>query len=127
MNLLSLGMFDKNGCSYKSEGGKLRVLKGSLVVLNGSLQHGLYILEGKAIDGVAAAVKEEDQTRLCHRRLGHISLRGLQELCKQGILDPKTITSLELCESSVLGKTHKLKFAKASHMSNCILEYLHAD
>ena len=37
-NLLSLGMFDENGCSYKSEGEKLRVLKGSLVVLKGSLQ-----------------------------------------------------------------------------------------
>ena len=84
-------------------------------------------MEGKAIDGVAAVVKEEDQTRLWHRRLGHISLRGLQELYKHGILDPKTITSLEFCESCVLGKTHKLKFAKTSHMSNYILEYIHAD
>ena len=126
-NLLSLGMFDKNGCSYKSEGGKLRVLKGSMVVLRGSLQHGLYILEGRAIDGMAAAVKDEDKTRLWHRRLGHISLRGLQELCKQGILDSKSITSLEFCETCVLGKTHKLKFAKATHISNCILEYVHAD
>ena len=63
-NLLSLRMFDKNGCSYKPEGGKLRVLKGLLVVLKGSLQQGLYILKGKAIDGVSATVKEEDQTRI---------------------------------------------------------------
>ena len=72
-------------------------------------------------------MKEEDQTRLWHRRLGHKSLRGLQKLCKQGILDSKTITALEFCEPCVLGKTHKLKFAKASHISNCILEYVHAD
>ena len=49
-------------------------------------------------------------------------MRCLQELCKQGILDSKTITSSDFCESRVLGKTHKLKFANASYISNCILE-----
>ena len=43
------------------------------------------------------------------------------------MLDPKLVTSLEFCESCVLGKTHKLKFARASHTSNCILEYVHSD
>ena len=32
-NFLSLGMLDSNGCSFKSEKGKLRVIKGSMVVL----------------------------------------------------------------------------------------------
>ena len=27
----------------------------------------------------------------------------------------------------MLGKSHKLKFARASHTSNCILEYVHSD
>ena len=126
-NLLSLGMFDSNGCSYKSKGGRLRVIKGAMVVLRGSLNQGLYILEGNTITGVVAAVNSNDQTKLLHKRLRHMSLRGLQELCKQDMLDPKRVTSLEFCESCMLGKTHKLKFARASHTSNCILEYVHSD
>ena len=126
-NLLSLGMLDSNGCSFKSEKGNLRVVKGSMVVLKGSLRQGLYVLQGKAIVGVSTAVQHVDQTKLWHRRLGHMSMRGLQELCKQGILDSKLICSLDFCESCVLGKAHKLKFTKATHTSKSILEYVHSD
>ena len=34
-NLLSLGMFNSSGCTYKSEASKLKVAKGSMVVLKG--------------------------------------------------------------------------------------------
>ena len=126
-NLLSLGMFDLNGCSYKSDGAKLKVIKGSMVVLKGTLQQGLYILEGKALVGVAATVKDSNQRRLWHKRLRHMSLKGLQELRKQGMLDHKLISSLDLYESCGLGKSHKLKFAKSTHTSSDIIEYAHSD
>ena len=72
------------------------------------------MLEGKALTGTVAVSKGADQTKLWHRRLGHMSLRGLQELCKQGMIDPKLITSIDFCESCVLGKTHRLKFARTA-------------
>ena len=102
-------------------------MKGSLVVFKGFLHQGLYVLQGKAITGVSAIVKNPDETRLWHRRLGHISMKGLQELCRQGMLDSKLICSLDFCESCILGKAHKLKFAKATHTSNSILECVHSD
>ena len=34
---------------------------------------------------------------------------------------------MEFCESCILGKSHKLKFAKATHTSKRILEYVHFD
>ena len=81
----------------------MKVMKGSIVVLKGSLQHGLYVLHGKTVVGVSAAAKHIDQT-IWHRRLGDMSLKGMQELCKQDMLDTKLITSLDFCESCVLGK-----------------------
>ena len=127
-NLPSLGMFDSNGCWYKFENGTLKVMKGSLVmVLKGFLQQGLYVLQGKAITRVKATAKMQDETRLLHRRLGHMSVKGLQELCKQGILNSKLISSLDFCESYILGKAHKLKFTKSTHTSSNILEYIHSD
>ena len=56
-----------------------------------------------------------------------MSMKGLQELCKQGILNSKLSCSLDFYESCILGKAHKLKFAKATHTSNSILEYIHSD
>ena len=121
-------MFDSNGCAYKTENGKLKVIRGSMVVLRGSLQQGMYVLKGKVVIGVSnAIVKSSDKIRLWHKRFGHMSFRGLQELCKQGMLDSKHISSLDYCESCVLGKTHKLKFVKSTHTSKHILEYVHSD
>ena len=54
-------------------------------------------------------------------------MKGLQELYKKGISDSKLVCSLDFCESCVLGKSHKLKFAKATHTSKGILEYVHYD
>lgn len=45
-NLISLGLLDSNGYTYKLEKGVLKLMKGSLVVMKGKLTHGLYILEG---------------------------------------------------------------------------------
>ena len=76
--LISLGMLDADGSTYKFENGVLRVMKGSIVMLKGVLKQGLYILQGEAIIGDAAATSvSQDQTLLWHKRLGHISMGGL--------------------------------------------------
>ena len=103
------------------------MMKGSVIVLKGSLQQGLYVLQGKAITGISTAVKDPNQTKLLNRRLGCMSLKGLQEFCKQGMLDSKHINSLDFCESCVLSKSHKLKFTKSTYTSKQILEYVHSD
>ena len=43
-----------------------------------------------------------DDTEMWHKRLGHIGMKGLQELSKQGILDPKRINNLDFCERCVM-------------------------
>ena len=53
-NLVSLGMLNKKGYSYKSKGVVLRVMKGSLVVLKGLLQNGHYVLQGSVVTGETA-------------------------------------------------------------------------
>ena len=92
-NLISLGMLDANGSSYRSKNGVLRVMKGSMVMLKGVLRQGLYILQGKVITGdVAATLANQDETLSWHKILGHIRMGGLQQLCKQGILDSSKIS-----------------------------------
>lgn len=50
-NLVSLGMLDTNGCSYKSQGGILKVFKGIVVVMKDILQQSLYVLQERSILG----------------------------------------------------------------------------
>ena len=127
-NLISLGMLDSNGITYRLENGVLKVMKGSMAMLRGVLKQGLYILQGEAIIGdVPATSAKQDQTLLWHKRLGNISMGGLQQLCKQGILDSTKITEMDLCEVCTLGKSHRLKFASSTYGSKEILEYVHSD
>ena len=73
-----MGTLDKGGCSYKSENGVLRVMKGSMVMLKGFLNHGLYTLQWEATKAdQALAYANQDETELWHRRLGHISIEAV--------------------------------------------------
>ena len=63
-NLISLGMLDLSGSTYKSENEKLKVLKGSMMVLIGLLMQGLYILQGEDISGnaiVSSSVNDDTE------------------------------------------------------------------
>ena len=86
----------------------MKVTKGSLVVLNSKLEDGLYILEGSTIIGFVNASKvqlsKDDNEKLWHMRLGHISARGLEMLSNRNLLNGEKINTLEFCEHCFLGK-----------------------
>ena len=118
---------DFNGYSYKAEGGVLRVTRGSLVVMKGIKENGLYILQGHTVLGVVATAFGSDiqKAQLWHQRLAHVSERGLQELEKQGLLCEDKLGKLEFCEHCIYGKASRLKFNKAVHITKGILNYVH--
>ena len=96
MNLISLGMLDQIGCSFKAKNGCLKVVKGSLVILKGVKMNGLYILDGRTVIGSVLNVQKQciSKTRMCHMRLCHISERELQELSKKKSLGSDKLESL---------------------------------
>ncbi|CAL8080138.1 unnamed protein product [Prunus armeniaca] len=102
-NLISLGTLDEAGYGYESKKGRLRVAKGSLVVMRGDLQP--------------------------NKMLGHISQKGLQELHKQGLLEGVSSCKLDFCEYCVLGKQRKVSFTSSSadNRSKEQLSYIHSD
>ena len=127
-NLLSLGVFDAAGYSYKAQGGFLKIFKGILMALKGRLENGLYVLEGSTVLGESDTVQStSEETELWHMRLGHMSQRGIQELCKQGLISIKKIKELTFCETCVMGKAHRLSFTKATHNTIGTLDYIHSD
>ncbi|CAL8168905.1 unnamed protein product [Prunus armeniaca] len=101
-NLISLGTLDEVSYGYESKKGRLRVAKGSLVVMRGDLQpNKLYKLIGTTIVGGAA-----------------VSINQGVSSCK-----------LDFCEYCVLGKQRKVSFTSSSadNRSNEQLSYIHSD
>ncbi|KAG8367168.1 hypothetical protein BUALT_Bualt16G0044500 [Buddleja alternifolia] len=127
-NLISLGMLDDLGYSMKLESGTLKVVKGSMVIMKGIRRNGIYSLIGCTVIGSISSV-ESDRTVLWHRRLGHVSERGLVELSKQGLLAGDKIERLEFCETCVYGKSSREESRTESNteMRSIQIEVEHSD
>lgn len=124
-NLLSMGMFDKQGYSIRAYNGTLRINHGSLTIVKGVLRNGVYILQGNAVSDLAATVSV-NLTQMWHQRLGHISEKGLVELSKQDLLNGDKIDKLDFCEHCALGKGKRLKFARSQNHTKGVLDYVYS-
>ena len=118
-NLISLGMLDQHGFSWKGE----KVSKGSLVVMKDKI---LYLLQGSTVTGMEATVKNSSVS-LWDKRLGHVSERGLHELEKQGLFGSEKLGGLDFFEHCVYGKATRVKFSKLSYVTKEMLGYVHSD
>ena len=88
----------------------------------------VFTLIGETLDGEAAVASgSTESTMIWHRRLGHISERGLQILSKRGLLPGIKFTSFEFCEDCLYGKQHRLPFSSSTSRSNNCLDLIHAD
>ncbi|KAH9684870.1 Integrase catalytic domain-containing protein [Citrus sinensis] len=123
------GMLDQMGLSIKLKFVELRISNGDGVVMKGYKRNGIYVLNGEAIIGLSGVSISSncDNTLLWHLRLRHMSLKGLKELQKQGVLGSSQISELDFCEDCVLGKATRNSFGKSVHSTKGILEYIHSD
>ena len=83
----------------KTENGTMNISKGSYVAMKGVRSNGLYFLLGKTEIGISVAATAEtdpiDQTMLWHRRLGHISEKGLYYLNKDKVFGKDIISKVD--------------------------------
>ena len=87
-----------------------------MTILKGEPTANLYKMTGSIIVGDASATTEKDDTtRLWHMRLGHMSERGLQVLCKRGALSGIKYCKLDLYKFYIMGKQRRLAFSTSQH------------
>ena len=128
-NLISLGMLDELGYVIKVEAGTIKIMKGSLLVMKGLKKNGIYSVLGSTIIGLVSSVvgPSLNNTILWHKRLGHVSERGLTELVKQGLLGDEKLQEMEFCETCVYGKSSIVKFGIGVQRTQGTLDYIHLD
>jgi len=87
-----------------------------MTILKGEPTANLYKMTGSIIVGDASATTEKDNTtRLWHMRLGHMSERGLQVLCKRSALSGIKYCKLDLYKFYIMGKQRRLAFSTSQH------------
>ena len=77
LNMISTHILDKEGYGNYFGDGKLRLFKGSLVLAGGKICCTLYKTQAKVCKDVVSATQEDFAPNLWHKRLAHMSEKGL--------------------------------------------------
>ncbi|OAE23382.1 hypothetical protein AXG93_1660s1410 [Marchantia polymorpha subsp. ruderalis] len=99
INLISIGILDDLDYISKIEQVSMYIAKGA-TVLKGMKIGGFYYLIGETLYGVASVATTQGHSKatLWHRRLGHISEKGLQLMSNQNLLVKYKVSKLDFCE-----------------------------
>ncbi|GJX26801.1 putative reverse transcriptase domain-containing protein [Tanacetum coccineum] len=92
-NLISLGTLEKEGFTVKMQSGKIKVIKGSLVVLSGTRRANcVYILDGQAV--TRKTLKGRKSIQQCTKSgvAKHLGVAGLQQ--QNGLVEEINVTLL---------------------------------
>ncbi|KAL0430143.1 UNVERIFIED_CONTAM: Retrovirus-related Pol polyprotein from transposon TNT 1-94 [Sesamum radiatum] len=128
-NLISCAALEEDRLEGRWGKGIMKIMKGSLTVFKAEKRRNLYFCHAK-YDLFDASAKHSKTSDLWHKKLGHMSAKGLDLLHKQGMLKEKC-DDMSFCDDCILGKHHKVQFPSSSSQkpssSSCILDYVHAD
>ena len=128
LNLISAGKLDDEGfCNTFSEG-QWKLTKGSLVVARGTKNANLYLMQASTSSTIVNVTENDSSTELWHRRLSHISEKGLNCLAKKNLLSGLKNTILKNCAHCAAGKQRRVSFKRhpPSRKSE-LLELVHSD
>ena len=126
LNLMSGIALDKEGFQNYFGNGRWKLTKGTMVVARGEVCCMLYKTLGKICkNGLNIVV--DSSPNLWHRRLGHMSEKGLQILAKKNNIPFAKGTILDPCDYCLLGKQHRVSFSSKSTKKSKILELVYSD
>ena len=126
LNLMSGFALDKQGYENHFGKGKWKLTKGSLVVSKGEACCTLYKTQGKVCNNELHVI-EGTSLELWHKRLGHMSKKGLQVLARKSLIPLAKNESLSSCNHCLVGKQHKVSFSNRSKKKLEKLEFIYFD
>ena len=79
------------------------------------------------IEAKRCRVDNDSATYLGHCRLGHIGVKRMKKLHKDGFLESLGYESFDACEPCLLGKMTKTPFSGTMELATDLLEIIHDD
>ena len=128
LNLISAGKLDDEGYCNTFVNGQWKLTKGSMVVARGKKFSTLYILQAKLSKDIVNAIEDESMVELWHKRLAHMSEKGLTVLAKKNLLSGMKTAPLKKCTHCLAGKQNRISFQSSppSRKSN-VLDMVYSD
>ena len=128
LNLISAGKLDDEAfCNTFSEG-QWKLTKGSLVVARGKKSSNLYLMQALTSRETVNVTLNDNSTELWHKRLSHMSEKGLSCLAKKNQLSGLKNATLKNCAHCLAGKQRRVSFrSHPPHRKSELLELVHSD
>lgn len=128
LNIISTGLLDEDGYYNGFGNGLWKLTLGSLIVGRGKKESKLYVTHPKISKSIVNIVDNVDISELWHKRLGHMSEKGMSILSKKNVLSGMHDIHLKKCSHCLAGKQTRVVFKRHSpfRMEN-ILDLVHSD
>jgi hypothetical protein len=126
-NLISIGQLESEGFISIFTDKVWKVITWSLVIEKGEKVSTLYLCTSNTESSISLASTGVDTT-LWHRKLGHMSEKGMQILRKRNLLPDLKQIDLDLCAHYAYGKQKRVKFLRVrKEKKSERLELMHID
>ena len=128
LNLISVGKLDDEGYDNTFGNGQWKLKKGALVMARGRKVSSLYLMQTGYSGGDINAAVDDRVAELWHKRLSHMSQKGIDALIKKGYLPSIEGSCSKACVDCLVGKQSRVAFKTTPpHRASEILELVHSD
>ena len=125
LNLISAGRLDDEGYTGSIQNGVMKFNKGSLIVARARKINTLYLMHAR-ICREEVNVATDDVGALRHKRLCHMSQKGMQRLADDNLIPEVKNVQLEKCTDCLAGKQNRTSlWARPPMRQKTLLELVH--
>ena len=124
----------RDGYSFKSENNGCSIYMSNIFYGHAPLTSGLFVLNLDSsdthihnVEAKRCRVDNDSATYLWHCRLGHIGVKRMKKLHKDGFSESLGYESFDACEPCLLGKMTKTPFSRTMEQATDLLEIIHTD
>ena len=107
---ISVGQLDDDGYHNDLCNGQWKLAKGSLILARERKHLNLYVTQGSIHGDSINLVESEALSELWHKRLSHMSDRGITYLAKKNLLVGMKQTKVKICVHCLTGKQKRVSF-----------------
>ena len=102
--MISIGQLDDDGYHNDLCNGQWKLTKGLLILARGRKHSNLYVTQGSIFGESINLVESETLSGLWHKRLSHMSERGITYLAEKNLLAGMKQTKVKICVHCLAGK-----------------------
>src|SRR4051812_26835460 len=133
VNIVSGSCLKRDRYSFKSDTIGCSIYKDEMFYVHAPELHGLFVLD---LDGDVCHINnieakrlknDEDHMKMWHCRLGHIGIKRMEKLHKDGLLESLDFGSLDTCEPCLMGKMTRTPFNGIMEHADDLLGIIHMD